>query len=280
MTIVDGQQIAQDVIERLRGDVENILAGGKTISLGVVLVGHDKPSQTYVGRKKIMSEKLGLDFKLFTYPATISEDDLIIELQNIQGENDLSGLIVQLPLPDHINAKDVINQIDPEIDVDCLTFFNLGKVVMGTAKIFPPTPAACLEILRYHNVDLTGKHLVIVGRGELVGKPLAAMLGNAPATVTVCNRSTPDLSVYTKTADIIVTGVGKHDLITADMIKPGAVIIDAGVDFVNDKMTGDVSFDDVAKTAGLVTPVPGGVGPITVAKLIENTVALAKEKFL
>ncbi|MFA6304854.1 MAG: bifunctional methylenetetrahydrofolate dehydrogenase/methenyltetrahydrofolate cyclohydrolase, partial [Patescibacteria group bacterium] len=172
----------------------------------------------------------------------------------------------------------IVIQINPEIDVDCLTYGALGRVLMGSSDLTPPTPGAILEILKFHEIDLMGKEVCLVGRGELIGKPLAAIFNNMPVTLTTCGRATKDLSAYTKRADIIITGVGKKDIVTGEMIKKDAVVVDAGVCFENGKMYGDINFDSIVKKAALVVPTPGGVGPITVAKLLENTVKVAEAR--
>jgi methylenetetrahydrofolate dehydrogenase (NADP+)/methenyltetrahydrofolate cyclohydrolase len=191
----------------------------------------------------------------------------------------LTGLIVQLPLPKQINTGKILEAIHPQIDVDCLTQTNLGKLISGSFWLTPPTPGAILEILQFHKVTLTGKKVVVIGAGALVGRPLANLLMHAQATVTVINRSTPNVRSHTKDADIIVTGVGKHAVLTGNMIKRGAVVVDAGVSFSNGKMYGDIDFATVAKRASIVTPTPGGVGPLTVAKLIDNTIQCTLKKY-
>ena len=274
--IVDGKKIAQEILDNLKIRVEKLRQNGVEIKLGVVLVGGDKPSQTYVRNKGKACEKVGIEFQLYNYSAEIETKELIAEVQKIQKDNNLSGLIIQLPLPGHIVTKKVINYIKPEIDVDCLTFFNLGKLLIGKNEFRPPTPGAIMEILNHHQIDLNGKYVTLVGRGELIGKPLANILFHEEVTFSVCNKSTKRLEDFTLNADVVISGVGKHNLITGKMIKPGAVVIDAGTSFVDGKMYGDLEFDSVAEVASLVTPTPGGVGPITVAKLLENTVTVAE----
>ena len=210
------------------------------------------------------------------YEESITEEELIKAIEDTQRNENLTGLIVQLPLPKHIDASRVIKHIKPEIDVDCLTSANLGKLITGDYCIEPPTPGAILEILKNHDIELKGKNVVLMGTGTLIGRPLANLLFHAQASVSTCNSSTKNPEELTRKADIIISGVGKHNLITGDMIKKGAVVIDAGVCFVDGKMYGDVNFNQVSKKASLVTPTPGGVGPLTVAKLVENTVKCAK----
>jgi len=274
--VVDGRKISQNILAGLKPRVEKLNNQNVAVKLGVILVGEDKPSQTYVRNKGGACREAGIDFQQYNYDVDITTAELIKNVKKIQEQDGLSGLIIQLPLPEHINGKKVVNCIDPAIDVDCLTFFNLGKLVFNQGVLRPPTPDAILEVLRYYQVDLEGKHLVLLGRGELIGKPLSLLLAHEEVTLTICNRSTPDISKFTKEADIIVSGVGKYPLVKGEMIKEGAVVLDAGVCFVDGKMHGDIEFDSVAEKAALVTPTPGGVGPITVAKLLENTVKAAE----
>lgn len=278
--IVNGHTIASSIYARLKKQVPSLVKRGFAPKLGVVLVGKHKPSQTYVRKKGEAAQRCGIGFELVELPSSISTKQLIATIQRLQqSKHQLTGLIVQLPLPKHINTGKVLESIDPSIDVDCLTQTNLGKLVTGSYWIEPPTPGAIVEILKYHRVKLAGAKVVIIGAGSLVGRPLANMLMHEEATVTVCNRSTKALIDHTKAADIVVTGVGKYGVLTGNMLHSGAVVVDAGVSFVQQKMYGDIDFSTVAKKAKLVTPTPGGVGPLTVAKLIENTVKCAQKKF-
>lgn len=284
-TIVNGHHIASTIYSRIKRPASTrstrVGRGGQRgihPKLGVVLVGNNKPSQTYVRKKGEAAAACGVGFLLLHLPSHISTKQLIAEVKKLQQPKyKLTGLIVQLPLPKHINTGKVLESISPSIDVDCLTQTSLGKLITGSYWIEPPTPGAILEILRYHHIPLVGAKVILIGAGSLVGRPLANMLFHEQATVSVLNRSTKNATFYTKTADIIVTGVGKHGVLTGSMIKPGAVVIDAGVSFVGKKMYGDIDFKSVAKKAKLVTPTPGGVGPLTVAKLIENTIKCAKK---
>lgn len=278
--IVDGKAIAQLMYKRLTKQVEELVQHGHRPKLGVVLVGNDKPSHTYVRRKGEAAKKIGVDFLLKTLPSTTTTEQLFKVVKQLQtARYGLTGLIVQLPLPRHIHTGKILEAINPQIDVDCLTQMNLGKLVSGSYWLTPPTPGAILEILQQHKVTVRGKKVVIIGAGALVGRPLANLLMHEQATVSVLNRSTPNLAEYTKFADIIITGVGKHSVLTGKMIKPGAVVIDAGVSFVDGKMYGDIDFSTVSHKAAVVTPTPGGVGPLTVAKLIENTIKCTIKKY-
>ncbi|MBI2415845.1 MAG: bifunctional 5,10-methylenetetrahydrofolate dehydrogenase/5,10-methenyltetrahydrofolate cyclohydrolase [Candidatus Kerfeldbacteria bacterium] len=277
-TIVDGHAIAQHIYRRLAHQVPFLKKRGYTPKLGVILVGRDQASHTYVRKKGEAARRSGLEFLLKTLPASVSTKQLIITIQQLQQPRyHLTGLIVQLPLPKQVNTGKVLEAIDPQLDVDCLTQTNLGKLITGSYWIEPPTPGAILSILKAHHIRLVGQRIVLIGAGALVGRPLANMLFHEQATVTVLNRATVSLARYTKTADIIITGVGQHNLLTGAMLKPGVVVMDAGVSFVAGKMYGDINFASVVKKAKLVTPTPGGVGPLTVAKLIENTVKCARK---
>ncbi len=276
--IVEGKKIAASILSDLKERVFRLKQQGLQPALAVVIVGDDKPSHIYVKKKAEAAEFVGIKFFKFSYPADITTKDLLAEMKKIQTEQRLTGLIIQLPLPQSLekDSAELISSISPLLDVDCLTDVSLGRVLMGRKLFTPPTPAAILHVLDYYQVDLTGKEVCIVGRGEIVGRPLTATLLHYPVTVTVCGKATPDLASYTKRADIIITGVGKKNLVSGEMIKEGAVVIDAGIFYDNGKVCGDIEFESVRERAGLITPVPGGVGPITVAKLLENVVRAAE----
>ncbi len=276
--IVAGKKIAQKILDDLELRTKRLKERNKEAALAVVIVGDDKPSHTYVKKKGEAAERVGITFFKFDFPVEITKDELIAELIKIQAEHKLTGMILQLPVPERLwpDTREIVNHIDINIDVDCLSHLALGRVMMNESILVPPTPGAIMEILDYYQVDLAGKEICLVGRGDLIGKPLAAMLLHRSVTLTVCGRATKDLARYTKTADIIITGVGKKDLVTGEMVKEGVVVVDAGVCFVDGKMYGDINYDSISQKASLVTPIPGGVGPITVAKLLENTVKVAE----
>lgn len=275
--IIDGKKLSEKVLESLKPEVALLKKQGITPKLAIIFVGDHQPSKTYIKRKEDAARSIGVDFELHTYPADTAKEKIISEIKKIQHDKDLSGLIVQLPLPEPLYTTEVLNAVDPECDVDCFTDTQLGKLVMKTNTIAPPTPGAVCDMLESINVDVKGKHIVIVGAGALVGKPLAIMLLNKQATVTVCNSYTKNLKLITKTADILVSAVGKKDLITKSHIQKDCIVIDTGIVFVDNKMYGDVDFDKVSKKASYITPVPGGVGPVTVALLLKNTVTQAKK---
>ena len=277
--IIDGKAIAAKVERETAKQVAALKKKGITPKLAVVLVGEDRPSRLYIKRKKEAAERVGIDFSLHEFPKNISKKDLISAVNKIQKDKQLSGLIIQLPLPERLYTPEVLNAINPAIDVDCLTDNNIGKLVMKTNLIEPPTPWAVIKTLKEINFDLAGKNTTIVGAGALVGKPLAIMLINELASVTTCNSHTKDIKKKCLGADVIISAVGKQNLITADMVKKGAVIIDTGIVYVDGKMRGDVDFANVSKKAGFISPTPGGIGPITVAKLLLNTTICAEKKY-
>ncbi len=274
--LIDGKAIAEKIRTSIALEVKKLKKKNIKPKLGVVLVGNDLPSQTYVNKKQQAAETAGISFILKKFPASVSKIKLIDEIKKLQKKEKLSGLIIQLPLPNKLYTSEVINAVDPKIDVDCLTDANIGKLVMKTSYIFPPTPYAVITILKELNFDISGKNITIVGMGALVGKPLAIILSNEGASVTTCNSRTRDIKEKCLMADVIVTGVGKKDLLRGEMIKTGAIVIDTGIVFENGKMFGDANKDEVLSKASFFTPTPGGVGPITVALLLQNTVLCAK----
>ncbi len=278
-TAIDGKLIAKKIEQKTAERVALLKKKGIIPKLAVILVGTDLPSQTYVRRKGEAAKRIGMDFDLHTYPEKISLKKLIDEINKIQKDKKLTGLIVQLPLPEHFYTTDVLNTIHPELDVDCLTDVNLGKLVMKTNYLVPPTPGAVMSIIHDLKIDLVGKNVTIIGMGALVGKPLAIMMVNERASVTTCNSETKDVKTKCLTANIIVTGVGKKDLLRGNMVKLGAVVIDTGVCFENGKMYGDINFPEIISKASYVTPTPGGVGPITVARLLYNTLICTEKKY-
>lgn len=273
--LINGRALADTINRQTAKRVKGLKKRGIVPKLAVIYVGKDKPSQKYIDKKRIAAESVGIDFELFSYAASISKDFLISELKKIQRDKRLSGLIIQLPLPEKLYKSDVLNAIDPSRDVDCLTDANLGKLVMKTNLVTPPTPEAVLTVLRSLKTELAGKNITIIGTGALVGKPLAIMLMNEGASVTTTNSRTKNIQAKCLTADIIVTAVGKKDLLRADMVSPGAIVIDTGIAFVDGKMYGDVNRTEVAPVASWLTPTPGGIGPVTVSLLLKNTVTCA-----
>lgn len=268
--IVDGQKIAERVYDRIRAHLDG---AKKKPLLGVVLVGDHAPSQLYVRKKKEAAQRVGIDFFLATFPEHISQDALCEQMKKIQNENDFDGFIVQLPLPRHINTEQVVNTIRPENDVDFLSDAALGSLVSGSFQKdrVPPTPGAIIEILDHYNIPLQGTAITIIGAGRLVGKPLTNMLLHEGATVSVVQKETPDISFYTRNAKIIISATGVHGVLTKEMVSKECIIIDAGISVENGVASGDIDVALFQDIAAIITPTPGGVGPITVAKLLENT---------
>ena len=276
--IIDGKAIAAKIETEIADRVVLLKQKGITPKLAVVLVGEDRSSRIYIKRKKETAERVGINFELHELNENITKEELMRAVNKIQTDPLLTGLIIQLPLPEHLYAPDVLNAINTDIDVDCLTDCNIGKLVMaGKNLIEPPTPWAVIKVLKEINFDLTGKNATIIGAGALVGKPLAIMLINELASVTTCNSRTKDIKDKCLAADVIISAVGKKNLLTANMVKEGTVVIDTGIVYENEKMRGDVDFAKVSEIASYITPTPGGIGPITVAKLLLNTVICAEK---
>ncbi|HSR89048.1 MAG TPA: bifunctional 5,10-methylenetetrahydrofolate dehydrogenase/5,10-methenyltetrahydrofolate cyclohydrolase [Candidatus Udaeobacter sp.] len=276
--IINGKLIAAKIETETAKQVAALKKQGITTKLAVVLVGENRASRTYIRRKQEAAQRVGIDFALHEFPKNISKDDLATAIKKLQQESNLSGLIIQLPLPEKLYKPEVLNSIDPSIDVDCLNDANIGKLVMKTNLIEPPTPWAVIKTLKEIKFNLAGKNATIVGAGALVGKPLAIMLVNEYASVTTCNSLTKNIKKKCLEADVVISAVGKKNLITADMIKKGAVVIDTGFVYEKGKIYGDVDFPKISKKTSFITPTPGGIGPITVAKLLLNTATCAKNK--
>lgn len=276
--VIDGKAIAAKINAETKNRVEKLLSFGIVPKLAVVLVGDNQASLTYVNKKQSAAESVGIEFELFHLPGSIAESDLIAKIQNIQKDPALSGLIIQLPLPQHLYTPHVLNCIDPALDVDCLTSENLGKLFIKAEYVTPPTPAAVMSVLHELNIDLVAKNIAVVGVGALVGKPLTIMLMNERASITTINSVTSNIQKKCQASDIIVTGVGKRNLITKEMVHAESIVIDTGFIFENGKSYGDVNYDEVAPLVKAITPTPGGIGPITVAQLLRNTVICAENK--
>ncbi|HLC70039.1 MAG TPA: bifunctional 5,10-methylenetetrahydrofolate dehydrogenase/5,10-methenyltetrahydrofolate cyclohydrolase [Patescibacteria group bacterium] len=276
--LIKGKEIAAKIEARLIKRVKKIKARGLQPKLAVIFVGDHKPSETYIRKKQEAAERVGLGFSLHTFRSSIEKNKLIGEIKKIQTDPNLAGLIVQLPLPERLYTSDVLNAISPNVDVDCLTDTNVGKLVMGTNFLYPPTPEAVLVALNDTGTTIQGKNITILGTGPLVGRPLSIMLMNEGASVTTCNKRTKNVREKTLTADIVVSAVGKKNLIRGNMIKKGTIVIDTGISYIGEKMYGDANAKEVRKKASYFTPTPGGIGPITVALLLQNTVICAEKK--
>jgi methylenetetrahydrofolate dehydrogenase (NADP+) / methenyltetrahydrofolate cyclohydrolase len=274
--LIDGKQIANDLRNRMKADVEELIRQGKRPGLAVILVGDDPASHSYVRGKEQACQKLGIYSIVDKLPATMTEAEVLERIARFNQDPAIHGILVQLPLPKHISEQKVIEAIAPEKDVDGFHVINVGRVQVGLPGMLPCTPHGVIQMLHYMNVPLKGKHAVIVGRSNIVGKPLAALLLKEDATVTICHSKTEQLESITKQADILIAAAGRPHLITAEMVKEGAVVIDVGINRVDGKLVGDVAFEEVKKVAGMITPVPGGVGPMTITMLLHNTIEAAK----
>lgn len=275
--IIDGRLIAQNIKSDLKKEIENLKPKGINPGLAVILVGEDSASKVYVRNKKKCCDELGIFSKEFCFPENTSEKEILDLIEKLNQDKKINGILVQLPLPSHINQKVITESILPEKDVDAFHSSTIGNLLTNHTKLLPCTPAGIIEIFHRENISLTGKHCVVIGRSNIVGKPLAFMLINEDATVTICHSKTKNLSEICKSADIIICAVGKAKFLNRNMIKKGAVIIDVGINRdENGKICGDVDFDDVKNIASAITPVPGGVGPMTIAMLIKNTITATK----
>lgn len=276
--ILDGKKLRDKIFENLKQRLNNM---SEKPTLAVILVGENPASQIYVRNKKKTAENLGINSIVINYPSDISENILLDKIQELNNDNSITAILVQLPLPEHINKFRIIDAISPEKDVDGLTPYNSGKLFAGEEPyVYPCTPKGILLLLDEYNIELEGKHVVVIGRSNLVGKPVAQMLLNRNATVTMCHSHTKNLSDITKTADIVVSAVGKN-IIGEKMLKSNCVVVDVGIFKDNNgKICGDVDFANASKIAAYISPVPGGVGPMTIASLMLNTVELADSKRL
>lgn len=273
--ILDGKKLRDKIFESLKAELDKM---SEKPTLAVILVGENPASQIYVRNKKKTAEKLGINSLSIEYPADISEKELLSKIQELNNDKNITAILVQLPLPEHINKNKIIDAILPQKDVDGLTPYNLGKLFSGEEPyVYPCTPKGILLLLDEYNIELDGKNVVVVGRSNLVGKPVAQMLLKRNATVTMCHSHTKNLSEITKTADIVVSAVGKN-VIGEKMLKSNCVVIDVGIfRDENGKISGDVDFENVSKISAYISPVPGGVGPMTIVSLMLNTVELAKK---
>ncbi|MBC5783679.1 bifunctional methylenetetrahydrofolate dehydrogenase/methenyltetrahydrofolate cyclohydrolase FolD [Ramlibacter sp. USB13] len=275
--IIDGNALARKVREEVAGRTQALKAKGVQPHLAILLVGEDPASQVYVKHKVADSEQTGLKATLERHPATMSEADLLARVKALNEDPSVHGILVQLPLPKHMDSHRVIETISPAKDVDGFHVASAGALMVGQPGFWPCTPYGCLKMLDSIGYDLKGKHAVVIGRSNIVGKPMAMMLLGRDATVTICHSRTKDLAAFTRQADVVVAAVGKRDVLTRDMVKPGAVVIDVGMNRNDEgKLCGDVDFAGVQQVAGWITPVPGGVGPMTRAMLLANTIEAAE----
>ena len=278
-TILNGKQVAAEIRAELKTRAEALRKDGVVPCLAVLLAGDDPASKIYVRNKKRACEEIGIESRELLFPENVTEEELIAQIRALNEDPAVDAMLVQLPLPRHINEARVLAEIAPEKDADGFHVVNAGRLFTGQPSVLPCTPAGCMELLRRANVEFSGKHAVVVGRSNIVGKPMAMLLLNEHCTVTVCHSRTKDLARFTRDADILVAAVGRPGMITGDMIKPGAAVIDVGINRLdNGKLMGDVDFESAEPVAGAITPVPGGVGPMTIAMLMQNTILAAEKR--
>ena len=277
MKLIDGKVISAHIKQQVKAQVDELKAKGTEPCLAVIIVGDDFASRTYVNNKKRTCEEVGIKSLEFALPAETTQDELLELVEKLNADDSVNGILCQLPIPKHIDEKVILNAIKPEKDVDAFHPVNAGHIMIGDCVLKPCTPAGIMEMLKYEGIDVAGKNCVVIGRSNIVGKPMAMLLLAASGTVTVCHSKTQNLAEITKSADILVAAVGKAKFVTDDMVKEGAVVIDVGMNRDEDgKRCGDVDFEAVKDKASHITPVPGGVGLMTVAMLMQNTVTAAE----
>ena len=274
---IDGKAVSAKVKEEVAAEVEVLKKQGVCPGLAVVIVGDDPASRIYVNNKKKACQATGIYSEEYALPATTTQEELVALVETLNEKKDIHGILVQSPLPKGLDEGAVVEAIDPKKDVDAFHAYNVGKIMIGDYHFLPCTPAGIMELLKAYQIEVEGKRCVVIGRSNIVGKPMAMLLLHQNGTVTVCHSRTKNLPEVTGQADILVSAVGKAHFVTADMVKPGAVVIDVGMNRdENNKLCGDVDFDAVEPVASYITPVPGGVGPMTIAMLLKNTVTAAK----
>ena len=279
--LISGTELSKSIRTRITLEVKELSQKGVIPGLAVILIGENPASQVYVRNKVKACEEVGFFSSLDAYPASITESELLNHIHALNKNPKIHGILVQLPLPGHIDASRVIEAIDPAKDVDGFHISSAGALVKGLPGYWPCTPFGCMKMLESINFELKGKHAVVIGRSHIVGKPMALMLLDKNATVTICHSATTDLKAITLQADVIVVAVGKINVLTADMVKSGAVVIDVGMNRDEEgKLCGDVDFEGVSKVASYITPVPGGVGPMTITMLLQNTLEAAQKRHI
>lgn len=275
--IIDGKKISKDIKDELKKKVADYKANGTEITLAVIQIGDDPASTVYVRNKKKACEYIGINSKSYELPGDTSEEELLELIDKLNNDSAVNGILVQLPVPDYIKPMNVINAISPEKDVDGFSPYSVGCLNLGVKGFLSCTPAGIVELLKRSNIEIDGQHCVIVGRSNIVGKPMASLMLNNNATVTITHSHTKNLKEICKTADILIVGLGQKGFITSEYVKEGAVVIDVGIHRdENNKLSGDVDYDDVAPHCSAITPVPGGVGPMTIAMLMYNCVKSAE----
>ena len=277
--IIDGKAISAKVKAEVREEADALKAKGISIGLAVVIVGNNPASRVYVNNKKKACAEVGFESSEYALPEETTQEELLALVDKLNNDDKVNGILVQLPLPSQIDEKAVINAIRPEKDVDAFHPVNVGKIMIGDFAFLPCTPAGVMELIKSTGVDISGKECVVIGRSNIVGKPMAMLLLHKNGTVTICHSKTKNLAEVCRRADILVAAVGRANFVAADMIKEGAVVIDVGMNRLeNGKLCGDVNFAECSEKAGYITPVPGGVGPMTIAMLMRNTLTSAKIK--
>ena len=276
--IIDGKEVAREKREQIRNRVESLKSQGKTVGLAVIIVGENPASRVYVNNKKKACLEVGIESFEYALPENTTEQELKNLVEKLNNDDRVNGILCQLPLPKHINEDSVINTISPKKDVDAFHPQNVGHIMIGDYTFLPCTPAGIMEMLKFYNISVSGKKCVVIGRSNIVGKPMAMLLLKENGTVEICHSRTQNLKEETLSADILVAAVGKANFVTEDMVKQGAVVIDVGMNRdENGKLCGDVDFENVKEKASYITPVPGGVGPMTIIMLLENTVRAVEE---
>lgn len=277
--IIDGKALSAKLKDNLKNEVESLKKEGIEPCLAVIIVGDNPASRVYVNNKKKSCAELGIKSLEYALPEDATEEELLSLIEELNSDSSVDGILCQLPLPEHICEKNIINSISPCKDVDAFHPENVGHIMIGDYTFLPCTPAGVMEMLKEYEIEIAGKNCVVVGRSNIVGKPMTMLLLKENATVTVCHSRTKDLASFTREADILVSAVGRVGLITADMVKENAVVIDVAINRLeNGKLCGDVDFENVKKKASFITPVPGGVGPMTIAVLMKNTVKAAENR--
>ena len=276
--LMDGKALAAEQMAMLKTRVDALKAAGRTVGLAVILVGDDPASQVYVRNKGKACEELGILSETLCLPQESTQEALEAEIERLNRDDRIDGILVQLPLPRHLDEAAALKKIIPEKDVDGFHIENAGKLFTGQQGVVACTPKGILHMLKASGVPLSGKEAVVIGRSNIVGKPIAMLLLNENCTVTICHSRTADLAAHTRRADILVAAVGKPRFVTADMVKPGAAVVDVGINRVDGKVVGDVDFENVEKVAGYISPVPGGVGKMTICMLMENTIEAAERE--
>ncbi|MGI6030743.1 MAG: bifunctional methylenetetrahydrofolate dehydrogenase/methenyltetrahydrofolate cyclohydrolase FolD [Eubacteriales bacterium] len=274
--LMSGKEVSTSVRGRIRRETEELVRKGIQPGLAVIIVGDDPASQVYVRNKELACQEVGFYSEKYALPQETTQEELLALVERLNNDDRIHGILTQLPLPSHIDEKAVLNAIRPDKDVDCFHPVNVGKLMIGEFDFLPCTPAGIMEMLSYYHIDPAGKRCVVIGRSNIVGKPMAMLMLHKNATVTICHSKTKDLRSICHQADILIAAVGKARFVKADMVRTGAVVVDVGMNRVDGKLVGDVDFGEVEPKASYITPVPGGVGPMTITTLMQNTLRAAQ----